>query len=335
MSHLPTLKFKKIFTSLGASAISLVAFSVVACSMNQTAEDIRLSKTGKGTDISEKLLENKKTIVQLKTVGYEQFTFSDYWWSLQDNLSVKYHSEHYGIDIERKQDVKSGNSSQNDSADIFFKTDNVENLKKNISESLVLDTSIRMDNQKDTDKIFKSISLVTDEETLKAQLRITDKQKEEFAAFARTKIDANLKDEDIENLKPWNSHFSYESIKSKLDLKKNNYLFVKDFTNFIVKGENVNWEKELVYNKVDKGIHVSDYRIDKNKKEFYLFLKYSNPPTKERDKYASKPTVVLNSVFIGPKGLTSFLLPVDKDEISDFDLNEWKVFVYGYRFHIL
>ncbi|PAF55536.1 hypothetical protein [Mycoplasmopsis agassizii] len=329
------LNIKKLILFSGMSLISVATFSAVACSVNQTPEDIRLTLTGKGTDISEKTLENKKTIVQLKTVGYEQFTFSDYWWSLQDNLSVKYHSEHYGIDIEREQDVQSKNNSQNDSEDIFFKKEKTENLKKNISDSSVLDTSIRMDDQKDTDKQFKSISLVTDEETLKTQLRISDKQNERFYTFARTKIDSNIKDEDIENLKPWNSHFSYEAIKSKLDLEKNNYLFVKDFTNFIVRGENVNWEKELIYNKVDKGIHVSDYRIDKDKKEFYLFLKYSNPPTKEPDRYAARPTMVLRSVFIGPKGLTSFLLPVDKDEISDFDLNEWKIFVYGYRFHIL
>ncbi|PAF55475.1 hypothetical protein [Mycoplasmopsis agassizii] len=209
----------------------------------------------------------------------------------------------------------------NENSEVFFKVNSLDEIKKEIAKKTVLGTALKKEDQKSTDKQFKSISLITDESSLKTQLRTSEEENEKFSKFAKEKIDASLKGDDIEKMKPWNSYFNYDLINKKLDLKNNNYLFVKDLTHLIVYGESFG-ESGLVYHKVDKGIQMYDYIIDKENKTLTLKFSYFNVP--EQDYLLTKPYEKQNR-FTGPNTITSFLLPVPKSELNDFDFNEWKI----------
>ncbi|PAF55477.1 hypothetical protein [Mycoplasmopsis agassizii] len=340
MLHLHIQKFRKKFTLkkvlLFSGLLAIPAFTslAIACASygeTLTDEDKRFAETGKGTDISLKTLGNKKVAVQLKHVGYEYFTFSDYWWSEYTSRDIRYvsHMGSYGIDAEksisdadRKSFWEKDKTNPNlENSEVFFKLDSIDNLKKEISKNTVLENSIKQENQNTSDKQFKSVSLITDEASLKTQLRLTDEEKQKFSKFIKEKVDSKLKDEEIEKLKPWNSHFNYNLINQKLDLENNNYLFVKDLTKMI-KLEGASTESELTYHKVNKGIQIDDYQIDKENKIITLKFSYKYIPTIEG---LIKDDKERPNRFVNPETITSFLLPVSKSELSDFDMSEWKI----------
>ncbi|PAK20984.1 hypothetical protein CJJ23_04220 [Mycoplasmopsis agassizii] len=334
MSHLHIQKFNKkdrfrkiiIFSGLFVAPIFTSLAIACSSSVTLTEEDRRFAKTGKGTDVSVKTLENNKSIIQLKHVGYEYFTFSDYWWSEDKSDIIKNIRSNWLLqhDINFETDVLSDGEEENnleaDNHEVFFKLASLDELKNKISKSTVLKNSLKQEDQNQSDKQFKSVSLITDETSLRTQLRSTDEEKEKFSKFIKEKVDANLNNEDIENMMPWNSYFNYDLINQKLDLEKNNYLFIKDLTEF-VDFPNEPSEEQLIYHKIDKGIQIQDYRIDiPNKTIFLEFSWFKVPYEKGYVTLISKPFL-----FKTPKTITSFLLPVDKDEISDFDFNEWKI----------
>ncbi|WP_371246356.1 hypothetical protein ACA758_05025 [Mycoplasmopsis agassizii] len=333
--------FRKFLVFSGLTILFLATFSAIACkSINEdnvelTPEDRRLKAEGKGTDISEKVLENKKTVVQLKMAGYNQFTFSDYWWLENDSQKINLSSQTNGIDAEKSlmstrseriiKQLESGKIQELTSVpsrEVFFKVDNLKTIEEQIGKSSVLETSKSLDDQINSDKQFKTISLVSDEESLKTQLRVSEQEKEKFSKFIKEKVNPNLTEKQIEKLKPWNLYFNYDLIKDKLDLENNNYLFIKDLTRFIENADTYYSEKYQAYVKVDTGVQLSDYKIDKETKtitlEFsYITVPYSFLVTKTQD---IKP-----DVYTGPRKSTSWLVPVDKSELSDFDLNEWTI----------
>lgn len=309
------------------------SLSAIACSAkidnNQveiTPEDIRLKLTGQGTDISKKVLENKKTIVQLKTAGYEQFTFSDYWWSMDDSRRINVASNLYGVDIEKSL-KHNGNKLTIDQIDalpnkeVFFELNSLKKLKEDISNSSMLKVSKTSEDQNNSNKQFKSISLITDEKTLKTQLRVSDSEKEKFSKFVKEKVNENLTEEDVEKLQPWNSYFSYDLIKEKLDLENHNYLFIKDYTSFIIDADFVDSEKYESYTKVNKGIQLADYEINNATKSITLKFTSIHIPY---DLELQKTLIAQPYVYTGPRRSTSWLVSVDKTVLSDFDFNEWK-----------
>lgn len=90
----------------------------------------------------------------------------------------------------------------NENSEVFFKVNSLDEIKKEIAKKTVLGTALKKEDQKSTDKQFKSISLITDESSLKTQLRTSEEENEKFSKFAKEKIDASLKGDDIEKMKP-------------------------------------------------------------------------------------------------------------------------------------
>ncbi|WP_371246494.1 hypothetical protein ACA758_00525 [Mycoplasmopsis agassizii] len=321
--------FRKYLLFSGLSILSISTFAAIACSSSNvviTEEDRRLKETGKGTDLSVKVLDNKKEIIQLRTEGYEYFTFSDFHWLAGSSLFVENASTAYGINIEhidykkREELEKQLDSEPRISRELFLKKDSLENIKKAIKEKRLINVALSVDDQINTDKEHKTISLVTDQTSLKKQLRVSDEEQTKFVNFIKEKVDPNLTDKQIEELKPWNSYFNYDLINKKLDLENNNYLFVKDLTEVLREGHYGSYAAMMEYLKVDRGLQIADYKIDKETKTITLSFKYFRIPT-------TGPVIVTADIkpyiFIGPKAQTSFLLPVDKSELSDFDFNEW------------
>ncbi|PAK21789.1 hypothetical protein CJJ23_00385 [Mycoplasmopsis agassizii] len=334
-------KFKKILFFSGITILSLATFSAIACkSINEdnvklTPEDRRLKAEGQGTDIREKTLENEKTVVQLKMAGYNQFTFSDYWWLESDNQQINVISEVYGIDAEKSlmskrseriiKQLESGKIQELPSVisrEVFFKVDNLKAIEEEIGKTSMLETSKSLDDQTNSDKQFKTISLVSDEESLKTQLRVSEQEKEKFSQFIKEKVDSNLTEEQIEKLKPWNSYVTFDLIKDKLNLENNNYLFIKDLTRFIENADSYYAEKYKAYVKVDTGVQLSDYKINKETKTITLKFSYVTVPDSF---FVTKTLDIKPYVYTGPRKSTSWLVPVDKNELSDFDLNEWTI----------
>ncbi|PAF55478.1 hypothetical protein [Mycoplasmopsis agassizii] len=325
-------KLKKLIAFSGLIVAPIFASLAIACTSSDvtlTEEDKRFAETGKGTDISVKVLKDRKSIVQLKYAGYEYFTFSDYWWSESRSKTIKVESYYSpGIDIEKGPSLEEKEAfwkneetnPETDNHEVFFKIDSLDNLKKEIAKNTVLENSVKKDDQENSENQFKSVSLVTDETSLKTQLRVTDEENEKFSKFVKEKIDSNLKDEEIEKMKPWNSYFNYDLINKKLDLKNYDYLFIKDLTEFIYPQKSPS-EADFIYHKVNKGIQIDDYRIDQETKTIVLKFSWFKVPEKER--YVT--TAVDPSTFETPKTITSFLLPVSKNWIEDFDFNEWKI----------
>ncbi|PAK21510.1 hypothetical protein CJJ23_01830 [Mycoplasmopsis agassizii] len=190
---------------------------------------------------------------------------------------------------------------------------------KRLKETISLITD---QNTNDTQR--KSISLVTDEASLKTQLRVSDDEKEKFKKYIKNNVDPNLTDEQIEKLKPWNFYFSYDLIKDKLDLNKSHYLFVKDLTDLILDSDSYSNIFHKKYEKVNKGVYLKDYKLDKETKTITLNLGYNFLPYEDHSGEITQP-VVHPSHYIEPKALTSFLLPIAKNQLSNFNLNEWKI----------
>ncbi|WP_371246098.1 hypothetical protein ACA758_03375 [Mycoplasmopsis agassizii] len=166
--------------------------------------------------------------------------------------------------------------------------------------------------QKGYPNYLKSISLVTDQESLKKQLRLNDEDQKKHNTYLERIEGKTLTTAELAKLKPWSESFNQQTIESKLTLKNHDYLFVKDL-----------WEyfspTAIRVSRVEAGIELLDYRIDIENKTIKMKAGFV------AEKFCSNCGHNARAVYAYPPKTTSFLIPVEKGKITDFNMNEWNI----------
>ncbi|PAF55220.1 hypothetical protein [Mycoplasmopsis agassizii] len=315
-------KWKHLFLALTALTSAATVATFISCSQQSSTIWKQAAVYEKKTE------EGDKPYVQLNTYGFKDYTFSDFKWAITDERSLVY----LGVPIVKANgSVITGQGAQTSedakafNDELLFqyfaikakwdykKLSKHEWLKRDF---YVVDKAM----QERFEDYQKSISLIKSDDELKKALRLTDEEQLKYQNYYKAITPEseleNVKDEVAyfkERYMPWSNTFNFDVIKSKLDFKKYNYLFIKDFHKTILNhGEAVS--------RLDGGIDLKDYEIDVTNKK--LTLKTGGKPeTNDGESFA-----VTLAVEIDKSGrLNSFMIPIEKTKLTEFDFNEWEI----------
>ncbi|PAK21021.1 hypothetical protein CJJ23_04105 [Mycoplasmopsis agassizii] len=297
----------------------------------------------KSAGVYEKLTFYSEPYIKLTTVGYNDYTFSDGYWTYKDDNKNLFKILDKMNDIRMKKDKK---FSEEDARKYLFnykllssfaasftkkdrwKYDGTKNYDWN-SERGSYPVSSRFKNfkaQKNLDPSLKTISLIKDENELKKSLRLTDEEQLKYKEYYERIYNENKSpDFDYKKHMPWSDTFNYDLIKQKLDFEKYDYLFLKDFWSFLY----INVYFETMHSGVwelDGGIELGDFKIDANEKKIEIGLYI--PPKKSNEKPRKIPDRLPSSdIWYEDPRLNSFLVPIEKGKINTFDLNDYNLWI--------
>ncbi|PAK20915.1 hypothetical protein CJJ23_04640 [Mycoplasmopsis agassizii] len=296
--------------------------------------------------IYEKVTNDKKPFIQLNTFGFKYFTFSDWYWGWYYGGNEKSLEGSY-IEIRKDDsdkdneliDWKTGQETPKMEPFItggFIKKPSwiYENGNKNIwykkgDEKYKLYVE-KSEIEKKFDTNHKSISLIKNEDDLKTALRFdNDSWKiyyEYFKSIDNEWINVTGQKykevcyygsgcEPIKDLTsrflPWSKTFNYPLIKYKMNLNKYNYLFLKDFWNLWIP----HVEADIF---LEGGITIENYDIDVENKNITLDF---------REISGLLPMQFVQNMEWRARSdrLTSFMIPVEKNKLNDFDFNDWTI----------
>ncbi|WP_371246104.1 hypothetical protein ACA758_03425 [Mycoplasmopsis agassizii] len=325
-----------LFTTLAVGVFSTL--SLIACSSHPTILEKGAAVYSKTTEV------DKKPYVQINLYGYEQFTFGNWYrtGARPDSSYLTYRR----IIIRNSIDNKNGedpNWHETDVKSPFIigeETDEQKEIRKRWGlfvpkykwiynnspiynslsdkqkDSFYLVDALEQNQEPDSQKF---ISLIKNEEELKSSLRLDEESKSTYLKYLKSIASEselkNVTDKDSyleKKYLPWSNSFNYETIKSKLDLKKYDYIFIKDSGSYFRNsGEGIE-----VF--LDGGLEIQDYKIDPNSKTFNI--KWGHKPTVP----SGIDIVVDTAIHSEPSSrYHSFLIPVEKGSISDFKVNDW------------
>ncbi|PAK21342.1 hypothetical protein CJJ23_02265 [Mycoplasmopsis agassizii] len=315
-------KWKHLF--LASTAITSAASIITFISCSQHPETI----WKKAAVYEKKTEEGDKPYVQLNTYGFKDYTFSDFKWAITTerflvSMSVPIVKANgsviTGQGFQTSDDEKAFNN------ELLFQYFGIKakwDYKKFSKHEWLKSNFYVVDKatQERFEDYQKSISLIKSDDDLKKALRLTDEEQLKYLNYYKEitpEIDLeNVKDETAyfkERYMPWSKTFNFDVIKSKLDFKKYNYLFIKDFHRTIINsGEAVS--------RLDGGIDLKDYQIDVTNKKLTLKTG-AKPETNEGEQF-----IVNTAVWVDKSGrLNSFMIPIEKTELTEFDFNEWEI----------
>ncbi|PAK20994.1 hypothetical protein CJJ23_04270 [Mycoplasmopsis agassizii] len=166
----------------------------------------------------------------------------------------------------------------------------------------------------------KFISVIKNNNDLKLALRLGEGDQEKYENYFKllidekqlndiTEIDKYIK----ENFSPWKGDFNYETIKSKLDFNKFDYMFIKDVSEFF--RSNISAEFSLEY-----GIEINNYKIDEESKTIYI--NFIHGPMNVRGSRVGANSQIQTGI---PNRFHSFLIPIKKNRISNFNIYDWSI----------
>ncbi|WP_371246103.1 hypothetical protein ACA758_03420 [Mycoplasmopsis agassizii] len=327
-----------LFTTLAAGVISTI--SLVACS----SIDYNPKELDKGAAVYSKTTEvDKKPYVQINLYGYEDFTFGNWYptYTNSNSSTLKYRELIIRNSSDNKATVDPEFPETGDKLiTIGEETDEQKEVRKRwglfvpkykwIYNNSPIYNSLS-DKQKDSDYLVdaleqkqepdsqKFISLIKTDEELKSSLRLDEESKNLYLKYLESITEKSTLENVIDknaflekNFLPWSNTFNYDAIKSKLDLKKYDYIFIKDLARYFhTEGNGSEYF-------LDGGLEISNYEVDKNSKEISISWDYK--PTAPKDKNLAAPDIILTGVS---KRSHSFLLPVEKGGISDFKVDDW------------
>ncbi|WP_371246283.1 hypothetical protein ACA758_04525 [Mycoplasmopsis agassizii] len=118
---------------------------------------------------------------------------------------------------------------------------------------------------------------------------------------------------------PWTDSFNFKTINSKMDFEKNNYLFIKD-----LRATNIYTGKGI--GNLSKGIKIHSYKVEPDNKKVSITFSYD----KEID--PCPKCLIPESVYSSNaasewywKRLSSMFIPIEKNKLNDFNMNDWKI----------
>ncbi|WP_371246106.1 hypothetical protein ACA758_03435 [Mycoplasmopsis agassizii] len=169
----------------------------------------------------------------------------------------------------------------------------------------------------------KFISLIKNDNDLKLTLRLDQNSRKVYHDYLKSIASKsgleNAEDKDIyleKKYLPWSKTFNYETIKSRLDFEKYDYLFIKDMSNFFV---NKGRGNELF---LEGGLEINDYEINQNNKTIHIEWSHKSTVPADDERWLIVPGIVSTDI---PKRFHSFFIPVAKGKISDFKVNDWSM----------
>ncbi|WP_371246287.1 hypothetical protein ACA758_04545 [Mycoplasmopsis agassizii] len=290
--------------------------------------------------IFEMIAYNKKPYLKLSTWNYKHFTFSDFYWlfptyivgkKFPDKSQIYHNAKNPGWFI--REWIKSPEPKNSEPYSKRF------SLKHNWIYGKWLDeTSIAwpgfdpelmvwdFSDQKSYPDYLKSISLLKNERDLKKALRLDDEDQNKYLNyFKRIHADnwyvnnprLNISDEELlKKYTPWSDNFNFDSIKSKLDFDNYDYLFAKDLYAFPYNFEGDDW---------NRGINIMNYDVEPESKTLKLNLVI------EFDTSCKGNYCVNYSYKRGWNRLNSLLIPIKKNSIQSFNMNDWNLEIVTYR----
>ncbi|PAF54869.1 hypothetical protein [Mycoplasmopsis agassizii] len=336
MLHLPILSYKKNRKKLFLFLLSTLTFSsllpLIACSYREPGEPLK-----KGAAVYSKRTQNgNKPYTQINLYGYIDYTFSNYYPTYQDV------EEFDGYDVV----VRNSSEKSEDPKFDHFKVRGIFELGKISPEQVEIrktwgmfaakkewiykDSPIYNSLSDEQKKNFylvdaleqtnepeyqRFISLIKNEEDLKLNLRLSDEDQKVYDEYLKVRDYKNLNDMVAirKEYSPWSDSFNYESVKQKLDLNNSDYIFIKDLSQFI---RNKGTPTEYF---LDGGLEIKNYKIDDINKTILVDWGWS-PTT----------PFVNGSVNLAiqtglPERFHSFLIPVEKGKIFNFNVFDWKM----------
>ncbi|PAF55309.1 hypothetical protein [Mycoplasmopsis agassizii] len=343
----------KIIKKLLILLTTFIASSGVIALASCSSSDFKVKQLEKDSALYEKQTSDNKPYLQFNMYGYPNFTFSNWIMTTGDITNFKADNypiikgngevilktnEQYHADMEKFQKEKGL-----DSEDVYkywvkkhydpndYHTYFIPKFKWNYKqEQTFTRTFPKSSNNYNANLYFvddemqkydpsyqKSVSLIKNEDDLKASLRLDEKGKTVYKNYLNQLNELSSDKKSHEDLEkeylPWSSKFNYENIKNKLDFDKYSYLFIKDVASQIL-FYNIQGESRL-----DGGVEISKYNVDINNKT--INLEWGWVPTSNKGDFHGSSPAIRMSV---PDRLTSFMIPVEKDKLSEFDFNEWK-----------
>ncbi|PAF55162.1 hypothetical protein [Mycoplasmopsis agassizii] len=293
----------------------------------------------KGAAIYEKTTLYNQPYIKLTTVGYNDYTFSDGYWTYKDNKKSVYKE----LDKLKKLWSEQGNRFYSEWAENYFLEYKSRSLftanftKKNQwkydakihkwgskFEKGYVDSLFKNFNaQKSLPTNLKTISLVKNQDELKKALRLTDEDQVKYKEyFERVHNENKLSNFDYKKYMPWSATFNYEEINKKLDFEKYDYLFLKDFLDLRWERIEQNREGKGVP-EMETGVEIADIKINPDKKRIEIGLHIDN--FEEQYDGDSHGSYLDSEQMSKGDRLTSFLVPVEKGKIQNFDLNDYKI----------
>ncbi|PAK21339.1 hypothetical protein CJJ23_02790 [Mycoplasmopsis agassizii] len=285
----------------------------------------------KGSGLFVKTTIDNKNYLQLNTWNFMDFTFSDFQWIIENDWKNKKLDKTdkdrdsynwYPVEI---------NNSYISKWETFIKKWNWEYEPKFVADSSnqYEDFIKYFSEQKPYPNHLKSVSLVKNEGELKQALRLEDQDREKYLKYFIALEDylywyktEKLSDEELsKKYFPWTETFNFDAINSKMDFEKYDYLFVKDLRSTYGDGN-------VGIGDLSKGIKINSYKIEPESHKFTIEFLYDD----EVDPCPNCPLDEQLNHYWSWKRLSSMLIPIEKNKISEFNMNDWNLHIRGYSY---
>ncbi|WP_371246108.1 hypothetical protein ACA758_03445 [Mycoplasmopsis agassizii] len=346
-------KYKKVFFVISSSLITSSVGVLIACSTNEAMykkeTPLETPKVvikqfpwplEKGAAVYSKLTKaDNDPYIQINLYGYKFFTFGN-WYPVYDsfenfnwrNLLVRNVSD--GKTSDPDLNIGDGGGSlkvgeeetprqkkirdtwtffANKPDWIYSKSKVYNSLDKEQKNSRYLVDALEQEAEPDYQKF---ISIVKNENDLKMSLRLSDNDQKLYDEYLLNFFDFKNSKNILElrhKFLPWSNTFNFEIIKDKLNFNKYDYLFIKDISQYFRFNESSDYLLE-------GWLEISKYKIDEITKTIYV--DWNIAPTVPEGITSGADSVIPTSL---PKRFHSFLIPVEKGKISDFNVYDWNM----------
>ncbi|WP_143823650.1 hypothetical protein, partial [Mycoplasmopsis agassizii] len=288
-----------------------------------------------GSGLFEKTTEDNKSYLQLNTWNFMDFTFSDFQWIFEGiwtNGKIEKARKDINPHAVSGRVIEASWLEQVQGSDRFLKfvkkfmwqyEQELPNNTVDVEDSRYIDSGYIHDFKEQTNypNHLKSISLIKNEKELKQALRLDDQTREKYLKYFKALEEhfySLLRDRKItqdelsKKYLPWTDTFNFDSIKTKMDFKKYNYLFVKDLRSTLGDGN-------AGIADLNKGIKIKSYKIEHESQKLNIIFSYD----KEVYPCHNCPLDDALDHSWSWKRLSSMLIPIEKNKISEFNMNDW------------
>ncbi|SMC17629.1 hypothetical protein [Mycoplasmopsis agassizii] len=264
------------------------------------------------------------------------FTFSDFQWIFEDIWA------NAKMDTTVKDRFPFSPSDKVIIGDRFFGKDRfikkwlwqyepeLPNVTVNLPDSKYVDSGYihNFSEQKNYPNNLKSISLIKNQRDLKQALRLDDQSREKYLKYFKGQEEyfhPSLKNRKVseEELSkkyfPWTDTFNFDTINSKMDFENYDYLFVKDLRSTYGDGT-------LGIGDLSKGIKIKYFEIEPESHKLTILFTYEEEVNPCENCLLDE----LAEHYWSWKRLSSMLVPIEKNKISEFNMNDWDLEILGY-----
>ncbi|WP_371246281.1 hypothetical protein ACA758_04515 [Mycoplasmopsis agassizii] len=297
----------------------------------------------KGSGLFDKKTQDNKNYLQLNTWNFMDFTFSDFQWIFEGvwtNGKIEKVRKDINPHTISDKVIKASWLKKVQGSDRFIKfikkfkwsyEPELPNNAVDVQDSRYIDSGYIHDfsDQKNYPNHLKSISLIKNDGELKQALRLEDQDREKYLKYFRSLEDyfywykkEKLSDEELsKKYLPWTDTFNFDTVNSKMDFKNYDYLFVKDLRSSYGDGN-------VGIGDLSKGIKIHSYKIEPENHKLKIMFWYDE---EVRGCHNCMADDAWDHSWTW-KRLSSMLIPIEKNKISEFNMNNWNLDIEGYEY---